>query len=153
MTQSLSFFLRADGQFVSPVGITSTSTSNAFLAFVNNSLGSPVNLSSTATTFLGPTVSQGTSGTWFVSGTVGITDTGGSNFTYAKLWDGTTIIDSGVARIAALGSQVTVSLSGVISAPVGNINISCNSNSATGVIAASFFGYAKDSTLTAIRIG
>lgn len=58
---------------------------------LSNSLGADVPLNNTANYFDGPSVAQGTSGTWFASGTVTCKDTAGASF-FAKLWDGASVL-------------------------------------------------------------
>ncbi len=93
------------------------------LTNLTNSLGADVLLNNTANYFDGPSVAQGTTGTWFASGTVTVQDTVAANI-FCKLWDGTTIISS-----TAVGDTATffisLALSGVITSPAGNLRISC----------------------------
>lgn len=124
-----------------------------FLSRITNSLSGDVALSNIASYFDGPSVAQGTAGTWFVSGSVTITDTGGSAIYYAKLWDGTTVIASGSIK-AGSNTAVVVALSGYLSAPAGNLRISVRDlSNTTGVILFNVSGNSKDSTISAIRIG
>lgn len=136
-------FWRGDGTWASPL----------LAATVANSLGADVLLNNSANYFTGPTVAQGTSGTWVAVGTVTVTDTSGAIQTQCKLWDGTTVIASG--KIANLGANVptTLSLSGTIASPAGNINISCKQpTTTTGKILFNASGESKDSTISAYRI-
>jgi len=122
---------------------------------ITASLGANVALNNTANYFDGPSVAQGTSGTWFASGTIGVQDTTvGNNVIQVKLWDGTTVIASCFAVLAGAASSATaISLSGFISAPAGNIRISVKDISTTaGLIIFNGTGNSKDSTITAIRI-
>lgn len=119
---------------------------------LTNSLGADVNLSNTSNYFDGPTVAQGTTGTWFASGTVSIGDTvTGSTFD-VKLWDGTTVIAS--ARTSTGSAAFTaISLSGYLAAPAGNIRISVKDVTTTGgTIRFNSTGNSKDSTISAFRI-
>ena len=119
---------------------------------ITASLGADVALNNIANYFDGPTVAQGTSGTWFVSGTVTINDTLAASV-LAKLWDGTTVIASAGSYVALASQRTSISLSGFITGPVGNLRISVRDNSNTsGAILANNSGNAKDSTITAIRI-
>jgi len=133
------------------------STNNVFrhdLGPITNSLGADVNLNNTSNYFDGPSVAQGTTGTWFASGTVTVLDTAGGANLLAKLWDGTTVIAS--TQVLSTGTSVPVclSLSGFITAPAGNLRISVRDSSSTsGVIKFNVSGNSKDSTITAIRIG
>lgn len=122
------------------------------LSPITNSLGADVALNNTGSYFTGPSIAQGTAGVWFVSGTVTATSGGVANIN-AKLWDGTTVIDSGRSTVSSANEAVAISLSGFISAPAGNLRISVNDATRTdGSIKYDFSGNAKDSTLTAIRI-
>jgi hypothetical protein len=141
--------------------ITDSSTALATTAWVKGlftpiraSLTTDVALNNTANYFDGPTINQGTSGTWFVSGKVTIRDTGSSASIMAKLWDGTTVIDSGVTVTQGGGNQSTIALSGYITTPAGNLRISCRDVTATtGQIVWNNSSNSHDSTITAIRIG
>lgn len=118
---------------------------------ITASLGADVATNNTANYFDGPSVAQGTAGTWFVSGTVTTIDSSAANY-YVKIWDGTTVIAStGVYNGANL--PTTISVSGYISSPAGNLRISVrNINNTTGSIKFNTSGNSKDSTITAIRI-
>lgn len=119
-----------------------------------NSLVADVALNNTGLFFTGPTVAQGTSGTWFASGTVTLLDTVGSAAFIVKLWDGTTLISSSTISTNAANDIKPASLSGVITSPAGNIRISVQDLSSTnGQIKANAAGGTKDSTLTVFRIG
>lgn len=117
---------------------------------ITNSLGGDVALNNTGNYFDGPSVAQGSTGTWFASGTVVVQDGGGSANIVCKLWDGTTVVASGQAT---LSSPQPIALSGFLSAPAGNIRISCKDATAvTGLIVFNGSGNSKDSTLTAFRV-
>jgi hypothetical protein len=136
---------------------TITTTGNctvaAQLSDITASLGSDVSLSSTGSFFDGPSVAQGSSGKWHASGTVTLQGAGSDTYN-CKLWDGTTVISSSRVTQGTSGSAVaTISLSGNISSPAGNIRISCQDVSGTtGLIRFNVSGASKDSTLTATRI-
>ena len=120
---------------------------------LTNSLGADVLLNNQGLYFDGPSVAQGTVGTWFVSGTITATDTGGAADIYAKLWDGTTVIDSGRGFSATATNTTTITLSGFLAAPAGNLRISVRDPTAvTGKILFNSTGNSKDSTITAYRI-
>lgn len=126
----------------------------ASFAPVTNSIAADVALNNTSNYFVAPTIAQGTSGTWFVSGSVMVKDPGGSAAFRAKLWDGTTVVASGGADTGAAGATVSISLSGYIASPAGNLRISVQDVShTTGLVLANETGNSKDSTITAIRIG
>ena len=121
---------------------------------ITASLSGDVSLNNTANYFDGPTIAQGSTGTWFVWGTVTVKDsTAGANAIYAKLWDGTTVIASGGVEVDAGTRVATISLSGYIVSPAGNLRISCRDATTTsGTIFFNFSGNSKDSTISAIRI-
>jgi hypothetical protein len=117
------------------------------------SIGANVALNNTGNFFDGPSIAQGTSGTWFVSGTVTLQDTSGGGRFYAKLWDGTTTIAAGAAHSNGTNQLISISLSGYITSPAGNLRISCKDDASTsGLILFNFTGTSKDSTISAIRI-
>lgn len=120
---------------------------------VTASLGANVTMNNTSNYFDGPSIAQGTSGTWFVSGTVTCSDTAGAANFVAKLWDGTTVIASGAFRSEVANGGAVCSLSGYITNPAGNLRISCKDGTTTnGLIIYNYSLNAKDSTITAIRI-
>lgn len=125
----------------------------ASVAPVSNSLGADVSTNNSANYFDGPSVAQGTVGTWFVSGTVTVADSAAAATFRAKLWDGTTVIASGAVTTGGSGFNDTITLSGFITGPAGNIRISVQEPAATnGKILANVSGNSKDSTLAAYRI-
>ena len=125
-----------------------------FFAPITNSLGADVLLNNTANYFDGPSVAQGSVGKWFVSGTVVIGSTL-VDLIRIKLWDGTTVVASSYAITQAnLASPISITVSGFISAPAGNLRISAqDGGSANGKILFNSSGNSKDSTITAFRIG
>lgn len=132
----------------STAGVISTKANT-----VTNSLSGNVSLSNTANYFTGPTVSQGTSGTWLASGTVTLGDTSAAATFYCRLTDGTTVIASSATQTYATDRVVSLALSGVLASPAGNIKIECrDSTSTSGYISANLSTNGKDSTLTAIRL-
>jgi hypothetical protein len=132
--------------------ITATGTCAVSLSALNSALGADVALNSTVTYFPGPQVVQGTSGTWWASGTVTLSDSAVAAF-HCKLWDGTTIITSGVTQLSTANGSVTMTLSGPLANPAGNINISCKDvTNTTGSIKFNVSGNSKDSSLSVARI-
>jgi len=123
------------------------------LSPITNSLVADVLLNNTANFFDGPSVAQGTSGIWYASGTVTVLDTTAGGIFQAKLWDGTTVIATSGVLTPQASNQASISLSGFLSSPAGNLRISVKDiNSANGKILSNIAG-TKDSTITAIRIG
>jgi hypothetical protein len=100
----------------------------------------------------GPSVAQGTAGTWYASGTVTLTDTAGNAGFLCKLYDGTTVMASGTFSLVTASTSGSFGLSGVIVSPAGNIRIACKDNFTTGTMKFNASGNSKDSTVTAIRI-
>ena len=149
-------FLRQDGWFqpVDSASIVPTTgaTGTGFLGFVTNSTTTNQLIGSTATT--GPSVSQGSSGTWLASGQVTVEDTGAARTVSATLTDGTNIIDSGVATTGAAGFFACIPLSGVIASPAGNIRITTTVvTTGTAFMIFNQSGSSKDTSVTAVRIG
>jgi hypothetical protein len=119
---------------------------------ITNSLGADVVLNA-ASYFLGPSISQGSTGTWWASGTVTLVDTGGAATFRCKLWDGTTVISSTQVNSAGVNALASATLSGFIASPAGNIRIEVEDVSAiTGLIKFNSTGLSKDSTISAIRV-
>jgi len=142
------------GAFTLGTGLTNAVNDiRVSLSSLTNSLGADVALSNTGLYFDGPSVAQGTSGTWFASGSITLNDTAGGAQYRAKLWDGTTIIASTIFTSGSASFRIQLSLSGIITSPAGNIRISVQDVSSTsGVIESNVVGNGKDSVLTAIRI-
>jgi hypothetical protein len=128
---------------------------SATLPTLTNSLSGDVALNNTGTYFDGPSVAQGsTVKLWLAMGGVQLTDTAGAANFNVKLWDGTTIIDSKRTQVSGASQNTTVSLSGRIQTPAGNIRISVNDvTSTSGKIQFNASGNSKDSTITVIQIG
>jgi len=122
------------------------------LSTVTNTLGGAVNLNNTANFFDGPSVAQGTVGTWFASGTVTIAGNVGDNI-ICKLWDATTIIASAsYVQASGAATRNSMSLSGSLTSPAANIRISCRDvTSTSGTIAQSDGLNNTASVLTALR--
>jgi len=125
-------------------GFTASNLSNALVA--------DITMSNTAIYYDGPTVAQGTSGLWYVSGSITLGVTAGNPIN-VKLWDGTTVVASAEATGPAVTGVFQVHLSGIINSPAASLRISARS---TGIAAAMYFnvsGNSKDSNITAFRIG
>lgn len=125
----------------------------ALFSQITNALSGDVTLNNTGLYFDGPSIAQGVTGTWFVSGTVTVEDTTGATDFSVKLWDGTTVIASGAVTTGAANYRATITLSGFIAAPAGNLRLSVKDTSfTTGAIKFNRSGNSKDSIITAIRI-
>ncbi len=150
-------FLRDDGGFfkITPndVGM-STSTTTSVLTFLTATLGSSLAVSSTGFT-TGPSVTQGTSGIWFASGTVTFVSATTLTQCFILLQDGTTNFASTYGILPAANASLSLAVSGVISNPVGNIKIVARTlgGGTAGWLDFNGSGFAFDSTITAIRIG
>lgn len=128
-------------------------TARLSLAPITNSLGADVLLNNTGLFFDGPSIAQGVTGTWWVSGTATVIDTLGVATVFCKLWDGTTTISSALGTIAAANGRNNIALSGFIASPAGNLRISCQDGTSTsGKILFNASGASKDSTISAFRI-
>ena len=116
-----------------------------------NSLAADVTCNNTALYFDGPSVAQGSTGTWFASGTVTVGAPQGQNV-WAKLWDGTTVIASAAFLFNAADHRSTISLSGYLASPAGNLRISVRYPNGTSTIEWNTSGNEKDSTISAFRL-
>src|SRR6185369_6433434 len=124
----------------------------ALATATSSALAADVTMNNTTLFFDGPSVAQGTAGTWFVTGSVTYTDATAAQI-YFKLWDGSTVIASADNTIIA-GFIGATSLSGYITAPVGNLRISCRDVTNTGgKILFNQTGLSKDASIFAVRIG
>jgi hypothetical protein len=114
-------------------GATCTLGSTCGLSTASNAISSNVSLNNTSSYFDGPSMAQGSTGTWFASGTVTLQTAAGAgaDFMRCKLWDGTTIIQSSATAAVAGNGNVSLSLSGILTSPAGNIKISCRDQSST----------------------
>jgi len=136
------------------VSFVKASAAPVLMSPITNSLAGNVSLNNTGNFFDGPSVAQGTSGTWHASGTVTVGNTAAAGDFIVKLWDGTTTIATAYLNNSQTNKYTPVSLSGYIANPAGNLRISVRDQSGTsGLIAANVSGAGKDSTITAIRIG
>lgn len=154
----------ANGMTATTQAAADNSTKLATTAYVDltrvgarftNSLSGDVNLNNTGLYFTGPTVAQGSTGTWFASGTVTVAEGSvAGGVVNVKLWDGTTVIDSTQEVVQGPSSDImSISVSGYITSPAGNIRISVNSgNSTTGKILFNASGNSLDSSISAVRI-
>lgn len=120
---------------------------------ITASLGADVDLNNTANYFTGPSIAQGSTGTWWVSGQVTVLDTASATTFFAKLWDGTTVIASGSFSTNGANFAGVIALSGRIASPAGDLRISVRDIAfTTGKIKFNATGESKDSTITAVRV-
>jgi hypothetical protein len=111
-------------------GITIGASVAVSLSELTNSISDTAVANGSYTT--GPTVAQGTNGTWFATGTISWLDTNGTiTNLVCKLWDGTTVIASTSADRTTSGGYNSLSLSGYLASPAGNIRISCQAANTT----------------------
>jgi hypothetical protein len=154
-TTSAAGIVKPDGTTITVAadGTITAIDTDVVLTSVSNSLGADVALNNVNNYFDGPSCAQGATGTWFASGTVSILDTAGASNFNIKLWDGTTVIASARATTGGANFVSTVSLSGTLAAPAGNLRISVQDvGGATGKILFNTSGNSKDSALTVVRI-
>lgn len=145
---AIGLFVWADGtnwRIVGPTGAPPVSN----ITTASDALSGNVNLNNTASYFDGPSMAQGTSGTWYVNGTITfqtLAATGVDNIR-CKLWDGTTVISTTAGEAFAGDNMFTLSLSGLITSPAGNIKISCRDTTSTsGQLIASSDGATNNSS-------
>lgn len=119
---------------------------------VTSSLGADVTLNNSAAFFEGPSVAQGSVGSWFAVGSVTLQDSVGQTGYDVKLWDGTTVIASTSTRSVAAGVPVGVTLGGLIATPAGNIRMSVRPSRPTSTMFCNASGQGKDSMISALRI-
>lgn len=122
------------------------------LSVLTNSVTVAVAMTTLGTYYDGPSVAQGTTGTWLATGMITISAVAANNYITAKLWDGATLIASGGGQVGN-NLTCTISLSGYIASPTGNLRISAtNNNSNGGTIATNNGIDLKSSTISAIRV-
>lgn len=133
-------------------GVPNSGGGGVPFATFTNSIGANVPLNSTTTFFDGPSIAQGSTGTWSATGQATVAGASGDSIV-CKLWDGTSVIDASVVTITAASAQLDMHLSGYLASPGGNIKISCKDTSSTsGDIIANNSGTGKDSTVSVHRI-
>ncbi len=144
----------AGGYGISGGPITITGSLAVALTNATNSLTGNVAVSTNITTYVdGPIAANSTTGTWFAAGTVTVSASAGPTNFYAKLWDGTTVIDSGNMVANAANLRILLSFSGAITNPASGIRISVNNpDGIGGTIEFNRTGSSKDATVTAFRI-
>lgn len=120
---------------------------------ISGSLGADVAMNVQNQYFDGPSIAQGSVGTWIAFGGITIIDSGGGTTYNIKLWDGTNVKDSRACNTDAAGREVTAFLAGIFPAPPGNIRISAlDTGFATGKMVFNASGNSKDCTVSAFRI-
>lgn len=134
-------------------GQTCTLGSTCGLSSLTNALSGAVSMVTSGVYVVGPTVAQGTTGTWLATGQVMVTPNAAGNLVTCKLWDGTTIIASAL-NVVASTSGVSIHLAGYLASPAGNLRISCANQSANGGTIAATDGIDGNtaSTISAVRI-
>lgn len=138
------------GAFTLSTGLANTVNAlRVALSTATASMGADLAISNSVYTD-GPSMAQGTAGTWWASGNVTATDTANTTIS-CKLWDGTTVVDSTAFFIAA-GGTGTAHLSGSLASPAANLRISCKSATATSTFKFNASGNSKDCTINGVRI-
>lgn len=116
------------------------------------SLSSDVTLTSANTFLDGPSVANATAGLWLATGNITFAGTAG-DVCDAKLYDGTTVGDSGTI-VLGTGGFGSIHLSGLFTTPAGNIRIAGRdeTTATTPKIRFNLSGQSHDSTVTAVRL-
>lgn len=122
------------------------------LSQISATLGANVTLNNTASFFDGPSIAQGSTGTWFVSGTVSLQDSSAAARFDAKLWDGTTIVATATNTSGGASFVAAIALSGFITSPAGNLRISVKDASSTNGSIMAVSGGIGGSNISAFRI-
>lgn len=136
-----------------PLTVAQLAMTDLTISTLANSAPGNVALNNTGTFFDGPSVAQGTLGTWLAMGGVSMTDSAGNAQFICKLWDGTTTVHAGTVTNGGAGGLATMHLSGIFTAPAGNIKISCKDvTSVNGNILSNSSGTTKDATVSVFRI-
>lgn len=133
---------------------TTSCTVSVSLTSLSNYLSADVALNNIASFFPGPTVAQGTSGTWYASGCITGASTGTADAFVMKLWDGTTVISSGLFRAGSTQGASGSCVSGIITSPAGNLRIDVQDLTGTGgTMKFNSTGLSKDSFIVVYRLG
>ncbi|WP_426608651.1 hypothetical protein [Bradyrhizobium sp. McL0616] len=143
------------GQFLSTNGPNANpSWANLPISGLSNSLGADVSLNSIGAYFAGPSITQGTSGTWSVTATATVLDTAGAASFNCRITDGINVVASSRSASVAASASVSISLSGLITSPAANLRLECADTSNTGgFMKANASGSLHDTMITAIRLG
>jgi hypothetical protein len=144
--------INGGGGATTVAGQTCAFGSTCGLSALNNSLTTAVSMPTQGTYVDGPSVAQGSTGTWFASGAATVDGVAQGNTITCRLSDGTTVIDSGTYQ-PSTSLNITAHLSGFLTSPAGNLRISCANNTAGGGTIATNNGVdQKASTISAFRI-
>ncbi len=131
--------------------ITGSGTLAASLTTASNVLGADVTMGSANTDFTGPSMAQGTTGTWLVVGKITLVDTA-SNVFIVKLTDGTTVYDTAFTRGNITAPQAPTVLHAIVTNPAGNMRMLAQNNGTGGTIKFNASGQSKDSSIYGVRI-
>lgn len=138
------------------LGTAAYTASTAYVASgtqVQDILFGDTDLTNTANYFLGPSVAQGSSGTWWCSGSVTVLDTAGGATFSVKMWDGAaSVAASGYAITTVANQAANIAMSGYVASPAGNMRISVKDSTATtGKIKFNASGNSRDSLISCFR--
>jgi len=142
------------GAFTLGVGLSRSSQAlSVSLSTASNILGADVVLNNTGLYFVGPSMAQGTSGTWLVTGYVTVRDTSAAAGFDVALNDGTTNYATGRGATVGSGSSTVITLTAIVTSPAGNLRMSVRDvGSTNGLIQFNATGNNKDSAIYGIRI-
>lgn len=124
-------------------------------SFYYAALGADVNLANTANYYDGPSVALPT-GKWLVMAKASMTDPTGNAGFYGKLWDGTTVFDSGNATHPGSNNFTPLTCAAPVTVVAGPVTVKLSIRgvtSSSGKILYNQSGNGKDSSITAVRIG
>lgn len=148
----------ANTPLVNGYGIVLSGTANATIAVslttAQAALGSNVAMGTAGTFTDGPSMAQGATGVWAVSGTVSFVSSSGVAIVACKLWDGTNVINSGFQTTSGTGVVGNMTISGnSVANPPGNIKITCKDTTSNNTsFQFNTSGLSRDSNISGHRI-
>lgn len=144
----------ATGAFTLANGLVDSSNAlGVSLSKFTNALSADVAMTTANAYFDGPSVAQGSTGTWLVIGSVTFEDPTTAVQIRVKLWDGTNVLASTIINdTVAANATWCVTLAGISTSPAGNLRMSAESTTATSLMKFNSSGNSKDCTITAVRI-
>lgn len=136
------------GTNLSMSGTTLNSSASYFVSF----LGSDVTMTTSNTYYDGPSVAQGTSGTWLATVNLTYQSTSADEGFDIKLWDGTTVFASTRAFTVLANGAQSASISAICVSPAGNIKVSVAPDQGGSLLKFNASGNSKDCSIYAIKL-